>query len=80
MDLCRYIDSLGREVDILKMDIEGEEIAVLNKMISEETYKKVGLILVETHETKIPGHKEKVASLKQLIQEKRINNIKLNWI
>lgn len=80
VDLCRYIDSLGREVDILKMDIEGEEIAVLNKMISEETYKKVGLILVETHETKIPGHKEKVASLKQLIQEKRINNIKLNWI
>ena len=80
VDLCRYIDSIGREVDILKMDIEGEEIAVLNKMISEETYKKVGLILVETHETKIPGHKEKVASLKQLIQEKRINNIKLNWI
>lgn len=80
VDLCRYIDSLGRKVDILKMDIEGEEIAVLNKMITEETYKKVGLILVETHETKIPGHKEKVASLKQLIQEKRINNIKLNWI
>jgi len=80
VDLCRYIDNLGRRIDILKMDIEGEEIAVLNKMINEESHKKVGLILVETHETKIPGHKEKVASLKRLIQEKRIDNIKLNWI
>src|SRR5574344_540801 len=80
VDLCKYIDNLGRNVDILKMDIEGEEIAVLNKMISEDTYKKVGLILVETHETKIPGHREKVAALKRRIQEEGITNIKLNWI
>ena len=49
-------------------------------MISEETYKRVGLILVETHETKIPGHREKVAALKRRIQEEGITNIKLNWI
>lgn len=80
VDLCKYIDDLGRKVDILKMDIEGEEIAVLNKMISEETYKRVGLILVETHETKIPGHREKVAALKRRIHKEGITNIKLNWI
>lgn len=80
VDLCKYIDDLGRKVDILKMDIEGEEIAVLNKMIAQNTYNKVGLILVETHETKIPGHREKVAALKRRIQEEGITNIKLNWI
>ena len=80
VDLCKYIDDLGRKVDILKMDIEGEEIAVLNKMIAQNTYNKVGLILVETHETKIPGHREKVAALKRRIHEEGITNIKLNWI
>lgn len=80
VDLCKYIDDLGRKVDILKMDIEGEEIAVLNKMIAQNTYNKVSLILVETHETKIPGHREKVAALKRRIHEEGITNIKLNWI
>lgn len=80
VDLCKYIESLNRRVDILKMDIEGEEIAVLKKMINEETYTKIDLILVETHETKIPGHKEEVALLKRLIKERGIQNIKLNWI
>jgi FkbM family methyltransferase len=80
VNLCRYIENLGRAIDVLKMDIEGEEIVLLNQMIEDETYKKAKLILVETHETKIPGHTEKVAALKKLILDKRIENIKLNWI
>lgn len=80
VNLCRYIENLGRIIDVLKMDIEGEEIVLLNKMIEDGTYKKAKLILVETHETKIPGHTEKVALLKKLILDKGIENIRLNWI
>lgn len=80
VNLCRYIENLGRIIDVLKMDIEGEEIVLLNKMIEDGTYKKAKLILVETHETKIPDHTEKVALLKKLILDKGIENIRLNWI
>lgn len=80
VDLSEYINKLHRKVDILKLDVEGAEIEILDKLISEKTYEKTGLILVETHETKIPGHVEKVAQLKSVLAQQNIKNIKLNWI
>jgi FkbM family methyltransferase len=80
VDLDSFITNLDRKVDILKMDVEGAEIEILKKLIKNETYKNIGLILVETHETKIPGHKEKVADLKATLSRLNIENIKLNWI
>ncbi|WP_143961586.1 FkbM family methyltransferase [Litoribacter populi] len=80
VDLDSYISALDRPVDILKMDVEGAEIEILHKLIKNETYKKIGVLLVETHETKIPGHKEKVAELKAIIARLKIENIKLNWV
>ena len=80
VDLDSYITNLNKSVDILKMDVEGAEIDILNKLIKNGTYKKIGVILVETHETKIPGHKEMVEDLKATISRLKIENIKLNWI
>ncbi|KEO75576.1 FkbM family methyltransferase [Anditalea andensis] len=80
VDLDRYISNLNRWVDILKMDVEGAEIDILEKMIQNKTYQNIGLILVETHETKIPGHHKKVAAIKATIDKLKIKNIKLNWI
>jgi len=80
IDLSSYIKGLDRDVDILKLDVEGSEIEILEKMISDKTYKRIGLILAETHETKIPGHKKEVSRIKSMILENNIQNIKLNWI
>jgi FkbM family methyltransferase len=80
VDLSAFIAGLGRKVDVLKLDVEGEEIAILNHMILEGTWRNVGLMLVETHETKIPGHDRAVAALKDTIAREQITNIKLNWI
>jgi FkbM family methyltransferase len=80
IDLTEFIDSLGTRVALIKMDVEGAEIEILEQIIEQETYEKVDLLLVETHETKIPGHDKKVARLKHLLKTKNIKNIKLNWI
>ena len=80
VDLDSFICKLIKPVDILKMDVEGAEINILKKLIQNETYKEIGLILVETHENKIPDHKEKVEELKAIIRKLNIENIKLNWI
>lgn len=80
IDLIEFIGQFDQNVAILKMDIEGAEIEILHKMIAAEAYKKVDLMLVETHETKIPGHQAAVAEIKQILQEKGIDSIKLNWI
>ncbi len=80
VDLTAFIEKMNSRVALLKVDIEGAEIELLHKIIESGIYQKIDLAVVETHETKIPGHKEKVAEIKQILAEKGIENIKLNWI
>jgi FkbM family methyltransferase len=80
VDLSEFIVNLNCKADIVKLDVEGAEIEILEKIISEKVYHKIGLMLVETHETKIPGHDKKVAHLKAALEQENIGNIKLNWI
>lgn len=80
IDLSAFLTSLGRKVDILKMDVEGAEICILKKMLADNSFELVGRMLVETHETKIPGHRQEVAALRQELQARGIRNIWLNWI
>lgn len=80
VDLDAFIQGLDRKIDILKMDVEGAEIAILSKLIDRGTYREIGLMLVETHETKIPGHEGEVALLRSRIASLGIENIRLNWI
>ena len=80
VDLDAFVSGLDRKVDILKMDVEGAEIAILTRMLDNGSYHKVGLMLVETHETKIPGHQQEVALLRSRIAALGIDNIRLNWI
>ncbi|MBM3442425.1 MAG: FkbM family methyltransferase [Bacteroidetes bacterium] len=80
IDLSTYLSTLDSKVDILKMDVEGAEIGILKKMLADGTYEKVALMLVETHETKIPGHDHEVADLRHELVVRGIRNIRLNWI
>lgn len=79
-DLSAFVASLGRRVDVLKLDVEGAEIDILKKMLADGTHERVGLMLVETHETKIPGHDREVAALQGELHARGIRNIRLNWI
>jgi FkbM family methyltransferase len=80
VDFSRFIAALGRRVDVLKLDVEGAEIGILKRMLAEGTHARIGLMLVETHETKIPGHRAEVEALRREIAARGIQNIRLNWI
>jgi FkbM family methyltransferase len=80
IDLCEFIDSLNKRIKILKIDIEGAECKLLIKMINLGTYKKVDYIFVETHDDKIPELKTETDTIRDLIREKNIKNINLNWV
>lgn len=80
VDLVTFINALNTHVDLLKIDVEGAECEILEKLIETNTYQKIGLILVETHDAKIPHQKEKTDHIRQLIAERNIKNINLNWL
>ncbi|MDF9795704.1 FkbM family methyltransferase [Catalinimonas alkaloidigena] len=80
INLIELIKNESSPISVLKLDVEGAEIALLQRIIEEELYKKIALILVETHENKIEAHVQPVQEMRKLIEKKEITNIKLNWV
>ena len=80
IDLSEFIRQLNRPVKILKIDVEGVEYEILNKLIDTGAYRGIEQILVETHEKKIPELRSKHTALIERIAASDIENINLNWM
>lgn len=80
IDLNQFILDLKSRVTLLKLDVEGVEIEILNKLIDKGTYKLIDKLVVETHEKKIPELIVPTDLLKAKIKANGITNIDLNWI
>ena len=80
IDLSAFIADLNSSIKVLKIDIEGAEIEVLNSLIDSGQYKNIDKILVETHETKIASQINELKTLRNRIKSEGINNINLNWL
>jgi FkbM family methyltransferase len=78
VDLAEFIKNLNKPTGLLKMDIEGEEVKVLNKLIDLGLTDKIRNIAVETHE-RFPYLKGPTKELKKRISREGIKNIDLNW-
>ncbi|MES2646477.1 MAG: FkbM family methyltransferase [Bacteroidota bacterium] len=79
INLSDFIKKLGK-VNVIKLDVEGAETAILFNILKDETYKLFDMMYVETHETKIPGQAEELTAIRKIMAEKNVTNIKLNWL
>ena len=70
----------NNSIYLLKMDIEGEEFNVLEDIIENELYYNIKYIFVETHERFLEDGNERLIKLKNLIKERNIDNIYLDWV
>lgn len=80
IDLCEFIENLDKKIDILKLDVEGAEFCILEKLIEKNLHLKITSILVETHDATIPELLEVSSLVRKLIKEKDIKNINLDWV
>lgn len=80
IDLSDFVDSLPSVPKVLKIDIEGEEDKVLNKMIDNGTVSGIPYVFVETHEKKVPSCRAGLAEVRRKIDQFGLNNINLDWI
>ncbi|MGC6456215.1 MAG: FkbM family methyltransferase [Coraliomargaritaceae bacterium] len=78
IDLIDFIKNLGVRVGVLKLDIEGAEVALLNEIIDRGIHQEMGLIVAELHEN-IPGLSSGISMLKDKIRAQDIKNIHLDW-
>lgn len=80
IDLTEFIERLNRDIKLVKIDIEGAEFELLEKIVAKDLHLRIEKIVVENHEWLIPDLKAKADHFRQVMQEKQIRNIDLNWI
>lgn len=80
IDLGGFIDSLSKPVKIIKIDIEGAEVDLLNNLLNRNIIQNIPHVFVETHDNKIPELREEMNKIRKIISENNLNNIRLDWI
>ena len=80
IDFIRYIENLDGEVGVLKIDIEGAEVELLESMLDRpDVLARIDHIFAETHENGIPAHKPRVNALYEKAQSIERPCINLSW-
>jgi FkbM family methyltransferase len=80
IDFPAFLSSLSARVAILKIDIEGAEVLLLERMIADGTIDVCDFVFVETHETRIPALAKRTAALHDVAGSPRFaDKLFLDW-
>jgi len=80
VDIAEVLDSLDESVALMKIDIEGAEYKVLNRLLDTGKISSIGQILVEEHYSKIPSLKVEREQVMEKITANRVGNVSLDWM
>jgi FkbM family methyltransferase len=80
VDLADFLLGLGREVRVLKMDIEGAEVEVLTHLLATGTLERVREAFIETHEKKIPALAGATQALRSRLANHPHCRVHFDWV
>lgn len=69
IDFTEFLVSLKEPLALLKIDIEGHEVDLINDLLDRDAIHAVDKIFVETHENKIPALKGPTESMKRRVED-----------
>lgn len=80
VNFIKYLEDLDKDIGILKIDIEGAEVDLLEALLEKPgILKRIDHVFVETHETKIPDHKPRVRALRKKTRRMKKPKFNLYW-
>ena len=80
IDFIRYLEDLDEDIGILKIDIEGAEVELLEALLDRpDILKRIAYIFVETHERLYPDHGPCVQALRERARRIERPRINLDW-
>ncbi len=79
IDLVSFIRDAGRRIRLIKIDIEGAEVPLLEHMIETGSLDTTGVAFVETHDTRIPALAERTAKLRKAAEDRFEGKLYLDW-
>lgn len=79
-DFTRIIKETDAEIALVKIDIEGAEVPLLEKLFDEGLHNRIKHIFVETHERGFPHLFDRYMALRKRIKKNQIKHINLDWV
>ena len=80
IDFIAYLENLDENLGIVKIDIEGAEVELLERLFERpDILMRIDYIFVETHESRIPGHEPRVNRLRKNAARLDRPRINLYW-
>jgi len=80
IDFARFLKSLNARVSLIKIDIEGFEIELINHLLDSGCLERIDKIFVETHEKKWPSMRVPTLLLKNRVREMNlVDKIRFDW-
>lgn len=84
VDLSKVIKKIKeifkKNIHILKIDIEGAECELLERLMDEDLLADIPYVFVETHEKKIPSLRLPTQKMIERAKNLKLDNINFNWI
>jgi len=80
VDLDAFLAGLDRPVRVLKLDVEGAEIEILERLLETGRLGAVEHVLVEMHDRRIPGLEERGSALRERLTAPAYHHVHLDWI
>lgn len=79
LSLSRFIADLDRQVQLLKMDVEGAEVAILNDLIDHGLQNRIDEAYIEVHDRKVDDLVEPTRALKKRLEDLGVTHFRLDW-
>lgn len=80
IQFTEFLKGLGnRRVRLLKMDIEGAEVDVLNQLLDEGLHEMIDQSFIEVHDRQIRALAEPTEKLRKRLQELKLERFRLDW-
>ena len=78
-DFAGFLQALDHDVALVKMDIEGAEVPVLERLFDSGAADRIGHIFVETHERALPHLADRMAQLKARAARRDAPVVNWDW-
>lgn len=79
VDIVEAVASAGNHVRLLKLDIEGAEYQVLDRLLDSGVIHRIDQIFCETHDHKAPSLRHETRRLRRRLAREGIRHVNLDW-
>ena len=80
VDLDAFLASLQHDVRLLKLDVEGTEIEILECLLESGRLAAIRHVLVEMHDRRIPGLEQRGTALRARLEVPSYRHVHLDWV